>query len=359
MAEFVAKVEAGTLAGLEAAINAVLLPLTSHTIRRIDVTTEKINGRTSLVLKALIAYDDAGVVLTDPFVVTLSGSSTLNGAKAAMQDAIDNTFGVVFVSSSQLRQIILGKSISLFISYLFKNDDGANAANNWLASGGSVITNHQSLLFNGVDTYLSANAGGSIISIPSGTTYTIMQWHKMDPSIAAFAGLWGDNPTQDYLQILNSSDPRNFRFRANAATVAQTASSFNTNIWQQTYARTRGTSSWGLWVNGDNNFATSAQSARQVNLDAIGRRGGSRYWLGNITLMAIWSRTLTGTERNNLYNGGAPADPATTVPSGLIHLWRMDETNKASFPLIPDEIGAADLVMNNMTLANYVSDYPS
>ncbi len=357
MAEFVQEVRAETIPELESQLNALFLPLTSHVIRSVSIDAKKIPGRSSLVLSALVSYDDAGVALTDPFIITIQSATTIEGVTTLAQETIDNTFGVVFVSATLFEQIILDQSISIYLALIFKNDDGSNAGNNWLATAGSVITNHQSLDFNGIDTYLSRDGGGSVIVIPAGTTHTIMTWQKIGTGFVSFAGMWGDDPTLDYIQAIGS-DPYNYRFRADGTTVAQTGTIFAGDVWQQTFARTRGANSWGVWVNGDNNFATSAQSTREVAIDAIGRRGGSRYWLGNITLMAIWNRNLTGTERNNLYNSGTPGDPATVAPSGLIHLWRMDETNRATFPIVEDEAGAVDLIMNNMTLANFVSDYP-
>lgn len=194
------------------------------------------------------------------------------------------------------------------------------------------------------------------ITIPAGTTNTVMIWARGLPGGTDQMGLYGDDGTTDFLQWLDVSPPHRWRLRANSADRGLGAANVLENTWYQIFIRTRGLAGWAIFQNGNNLVGSSSGATADFTINNVGVRGGSRYWSGQLTQMARWNRDLTGAERTALYGGGIPVNAQAVVPSGLLNYWPMGTGD--TFPIIQDLVGGNNMTMQNMTAANFDTEYP-
>ena len=94
------------------------------------------------------------------------------------------------------------------------------------------------------------------------------------------------------------------------------------------------------------------------NIIALGRQPTNANYLrgGRLDELSFFNEELNATEVACLYNGGSPSNLANFIP-GPAHWYRMGDGDSA--PTLADSIGNADLTMNNMGEANFVTDVPS
>ena len=94
------------------------------------------------------------------------------------------------------------------------------------------------------------------------------------------------------------------------------------------------------------------------NIIALGRQPTNANYLrgGRLDELSFFNAELNATEVACLYNGGTPSNLANFIP-GPAHWYRMGDGDSA--PTLADSIGNADLTMNNMGEANFITEVPS
>ncbi len=93
------------------------------------------------------------------------------------------------------------------------------------------------------------------------------------------------------------------------------------------------------------------------DLFRIGREGNATSYIrsdGKVDELAIWDSDQSSSAAS-IYNGGDAHD-LSLLASPPSNWWRMGDGD--TFPALVDNIGSADLIMNNMTVANIVNDVP-
>ena len=109
----------------------------------------------------------------------------------------------------------------------------------------------------------------------------------------------------------------------------------------QTLSSTHGNYGWSS--------AISGQNLR------VGRFASGNYLNGaKVDELAIWDSDESSNIAS-IYNSGTPHD-LSLLSSAPSHWWRMGDGD--TFSVIQDNIGTADFVMYNMTVADIVSDVP-
>ena len=94
------------------------------------------------------------------------------------------------------------------------------------------------------------------------------------------------------------------------------------------------------------------------NIIALGRQPTNANYLrgGRLDELSFFNDELSASEVASLYNGGIPSNLNIFTPAPA-HWYRMGDGD--SSPTLTDSIGNADLTMNNMGDANFVTDVPS
>jgi hypothetical protein len=94
------------------------------------------------------------------------------------------------------------------------------------------------------------------------------------------------------------------------------------------------------------------------NIIALGRQPTNANYLrgGRLDELSFFNDELSASEVACLYNGGAPSNLANFIPAPA-HWYRMGDGD--SSPTLIDSVGNADLTMNNMGDANFVTEVPS
>jgi hypothetical protein len=92
-------------------------------------------------------------------------------------------------------------------------------------------------------------------------------------------------------------------------------------------------------------------------LHRVGRDNGGRYMREDCRVdeLSYYASELNQTQVTNLYNSGTPDDLSGFTPSPY-SWYRMGDGD--TFPTISDNVGSEDFTMNNMSVANFVSDVP-
>ena len=94
------------------------------------------------------------------------------------------------------------------------------------------------------------------------------------------------------------------------------------------------------------------------NIIALGRQPTNANYLrgGRLDELSFFNDELSASEVASLYNGGIPSNLNIFTPAPA-HWYRMGDGD--SSPTLIDSVGNADLTMNNMGDANFVTDVPS
>ena len=254
----------------------------------------------------------------------------------------------------------------------------------------STFSNTRSINFVNQD-YLGANAslldgilGRSSNGAGSGDAWTIHLWFKGSTSSNGQTIFYfGDNDTTNggnvHLRFLGSTDTLRFQYGSNnnylrwqSANAALAAGSWK-HIMITYDGGTTGSSSGSLsnyysrftiFIDGvdvtsagawsHNNFGWSS-SIDPDNL-RVGRFSSGNYMRDNCRVdeLAIWSSDQSA-NISDIYNSGTTHD-LSELTASPDHWWRMGDGD--NFPTIQDNVGNADFVMYNMTVADIVTDAP-
>lgn len=120
-----------------------------------------------------------------------------------------------------------------------------------------------------------------------------------------------------------------------------------------------------VYINGVSQTLTPADNSNGVEFDSgpinpniiqFGRNPGNQYMQGNkLDEFGFWNQELSSSQVSTLYNSGTPTDLTTYTPSAA-HVYRFGDGD--TFPTISDNVGDADMTMNNMSSSSFVDDTP-
>lgn len=236
----------------------------------------------------------------------------------------------------------------------------------------STFVNEQSLVFDGVDEYLTApdSAGLSITG-----DLTISVWVKPGAggvgSNRDIVAKWdASSNSRSYLLRLNSSNTISF-FTSSAGTSGSTESLVGvTTVPAGNWAHVAvtfeaSTSTYSIYINGVLDTSSSLtntaidDNGSALLIGAVTTTSGSlsAFYNGNIDEIGIWDTVFTPTAISNIYNSSSPTNLQTAPNFANLVVWYRCGDND-TFPTISDQVGSNDLTMTNMEAEDIVLDSP-
>ena len=252
------------------------------------------------------------------------------------------------------------------------------------------FANTKSVQFKNQD-YLGANAsllastlGRTGNGSGSGDAWTIAFWFKPSTNSSGQTIFYfGDNDITNAghinIRFLGGNDNIRFQYGSNVNYLRfQSANnSLPADTWSHVLISydggTTGSSSNGLtsyysrfkiFIDGVNVVSsgnwTSSNFGYSLSIDEdnlrVGRYASGNYLKDNCKVdeLAVWDSDQSANV-SDIYNSGTPFD-LDTLNVSPTHWWRMGDGD--SYPVIKDNVGNADFVMYNMTVADIVSDVP-
>ena len=120
-----------------------------------------------------------------------------------------------------------------------------------------------------------------------------------------------------------------------------------------------------VYINGVSQTLTPADNSNGIeynsgpinpNIIQFARNPGNQYMQGNkLDEFGFWNQELSSSQVSTLYNSGTPTDLTTYTPAAS-HVYRFGDGD--TFPTISDNVGDADMTMNNMSSSSFVDDAP-
>ena len=231
----------------------------------------------------------------------------------------------------------------------------------------STFINDFSYNFNGVDEFLKIDNDASLYG---GQFFSCVGWVKQiafggSNAIASHFGAGGTRSWRFYvdntgLLIANLSQ------NGTASENTTSATSIDVNAWNFVAFTFDGIAQeCKIWINGVLSITNPITITELKNTTVpmrIGARGDSAvdeidFFDGNIDEVSIYSKSLTQTDVDSLYNNGVPNNPtATTGAPNLISWWRMGDNYTGTID--PDEVLSNDATLFNMNNSNRDSDVP-
>jgi hypothetical protein len=241
-----------------------------------------------------------------------------------------------------------GSSLFTGLISMWKLDDAANGtrvdsfgSNNLTDNLGNVGINNSSGVPNPNTPKLTQCAGGfgqvsnntclthadnASLGIGSGKSFTIATWiYSQSNANCNIMGKWSNNSTlQDYALYTQPLGDGNSYYSVVMFNLAGSSTSFTANNGDNKYHMFTNAWTFIVWGYDDSVQKMFLKAGSGASMDTTGytsslvgvRRtscnfilgsllnGGLAMW-GSLDDTAMWSRTLTNTELNNLYNGGA------------------------------------------------------
>lgn len=336
-------------------------------------------------------------VITSPLAVSIVQGETLNYELVANYGVgyewdLSNVPGVVTVDGNP-RKLVGGSALTngtYNIPVKAINYDGEDSETIVLTVAQPAFADTKSIQFDNKD-WMGANAA-LITALEragngsgSGDAWSISLWFKGSSSTSNGQTIlyFGSNDTTNgnhlYLRYQGGNNRLRFRYGSgnNYLNFHSPDNSINDNTWHHilvTYdGGTTGSSSadvnnyygrFNLFIDGVdvsssgtwshvNYGITTALSGQNFR---IGRYGSSQYLQGGckVNELAVWDSDQSANIAA-IYNSGSTHD-LSALGSAPSHWWRMGDGD--TFNVIQDNIGTADFVMYNMTVADIVSDVP-
>jgi hypothetical protein len=224
--------------------------------------------------------------------------------------------------------------------------------------GGGGFTNEKSILFDGVDEYVSAS---NITALNSTTNFTISLWQELFGQFGTNSNVirvlsWIDNKL--YVAVNNSLISTG---NARGSTVFTTGQWYNIVISYDGGGVTNA-DKLKCYVDGSAETLTFTGTIPTSTYTTSGGTGiGYRtyYTDGYIDEVAVFDYTLNGTQITSIYNSGTPTDlDNTSGVTAPVHWWRMGDGD--TYPTITDvgTTGGNNGTMTNMESGDIVSDTP-
>jgi hypothetical protein len=236
----------------------------------------------------------------------------------------------------------------------------------------AAFTNDYSLLFDGVDEYVTMGAN---IGITSTTPFSMSAWVKADTVSGndTIIGRMRDVVNDGYVLYLFNGKPRfavSKTWVSNAAAVQGNSTTLLQGVWYHvvaTYDGSKDVSGMNIYVNGVaetlgtvSNNLTGSISQGVTEIFNVGKaQFADSYFDGNIDEPAFFDYELTSGQVTSLYNSGTPTDlDNTSGVTAPVHWWRMGDGD--TFPTINDvgTTGGNNGTMTNMEAGDIVSDAP-
>ena len=230
----------------------------------------------------------------------------------------------------------------------------SNVVINPYSFGGASFPNTYSLDFDGVDDYVDC---GVSTWLDNSDTITISAWVKPAGTGTMDIVRRMDGASADFYLWISPSLNRIDWFVGNNG-ARTTSVTLNVGQWYHLFAcydkNLNDGTDFNLYLDGVSVATADGSNTTEVGVESmtIGENYYSSY--GNIDEVAVW-KTDQRSEVANVYNSGTPTDlkELTTPPD----VWyRMGDG--ASFPNIPDEVGANPGVMTNMIAGDIVPVVP-
>ena len=223
--------------------------------------------------------------------------------------------------------------------------------------GGSSFTNEKSLLFDGVDEYVTYGRPSAMES----TDFSLSFWYKpplgtpasTEPVMTKFVGGASGfyiyhRPTTGDLQV--------YFFGVNMFSL----SGLSNNTWYHIVVTLDSTNGKAFYVDGVSqatSLSTTNGTANTANLYAA--RVTTLYNNCNIDEVSVFDYALTSGQVTSIYNSGTPTDlDNTSGVTAPVHWWRMGDGD--TYPTITDvgTTGGNDGTMTNMESGDIVNDTP-
>lgn len=128
MARFVESFVATNSGDLVTAVNTFLATLTNPTIRGVDFSIVRQDGRIGDEYSLVLRYDDGGAVLATPFLVRVDESVTLDTAATALQTFLTAN-AAYFVNGGALQMVDGGEKYRKYSILTMYNTTGGASAN--------------------------------------------------------------------------------------------------------------------------------------------------------------------------------------------------------------------------------------
>jgi hypothetical protein len=251
---------------------------------------------------------------------------------------------------------------------------GVSGFSNELSATPSSFVNEKSLLFDGINEYVSI-ANPSNFHFETGGNdlpFSVSAWCKMVDATAFQIITKGATANREWGFRFTNVDKIIFKLFGNAAGTIAIGRTYNTAL----------TSDEGSWVHylgtydgsGVNTGIKIYRNSTELSLlnssagsytsmfDSgdnveVGQWAGVGNADGNIDEVSVWTKELTQSEINNIYNGGTPNNlNEHSAVANLESWWRNGDGD--TFPTITDNNGSNDGTMTNMESGDIVTDVP-
>tara|TARA_R110001583_G_scaffold41335_2_gene131595 strand:+ start:5108 stop:6280 length:1173 start_codon:yes stop_codon:yes gene_type:complete len=235
-----------------------------------------------------------------------------------------------------------------------------------------VYTNVYSLIFDGVDDYLSLG-DSNVFTFGDGSTdspFSVSLWAKINDGTRA--PLFAKSAANKEYHILTSAaDLLRIRLYDNSTggyIQSEMNGAISTSGWSNyvfTYNGSGLNTGLKIYVNGSATAQSGSLSGSYTAMEnttadlRIGTSEQNSFYLdGNIDEFALFNIELSSAQVTAIYNSGTPTDLA--AHTGLQGYWRMgDPTGTAAFPTITDESSNNNNgTMTNMTSSDITNDVP-
>jgi len=155
----------------------------------------------------------------------------------------------------------------------------------------------------------------------------------------------------------------------NQSQLTSSANLYDDDVWRLcvcTWDGTAAANGMKIWINGSIDTQGTAASAGplRTNVDSMANTLGIgatpnniNQFDGNINLVGLFKRELTGTEISNMYNGGTPVDMAPFSPDFYWPIGNGGAWDGIDWSFT-DEIAGVNMTSVNMEFADVVADVP-
>lgn len=224
--------------------------------------------------------------------------------------------------------------------------------NPYIIAPASSFVNDKSLLFDGVDEYVTI---GTLAALDSDVSVSL--WVKYASAPASDEGLFNRfaSSTSRFQIYVNTSGGITTRIAATTRTSAGLSVG-----WNHVVVVNDSTTEGGkMYLNGTQFGTDSYRSNTGSGNVYFGSLELANYFSGNIDEVAVFNYGLSSTQVTSLYNSGAATDlDNTSGVTAPIHWWRMGDGD--TFPTITDvgTTGGKDGTMTNMESGDIVNDAP-
>jgi hypothetical protein len=229
--------------------------------------------------------------------------------------------------------------------------------NPFVYSGGVPFVNTKSLLFDGVDEYVSL---GSDSSLGITGAFTFSCWIKTTSTATDTILHKGTTIANSdyYLRKTATSGILYFLMNRSGSFAVSSTGRVDDGLWHHIAVVFIPSTSIKIYIDGvedgSNTANVPASMDNTYTNGYIGTvAGASHYFNGNIDEPALFNSDKTA-QISSFYNSGTPTD--LSAESGLVSYWRNGDGD--TYPTITDTIGVNNGTMTNMESGDIVTDTP-